>query len=251
MSESLADRKFLNTRPREQLGELSSLLLERSAVVHEFPMLELLELPFELNLAPRDWLVFTSANGVDAFHARAQILGVECERVACVGEKTAQRARNLGYSVEFVSTEANSEGLARQFVEFLKREQPSPRVHLLRAKKASVRLPEILREAGIETLQAAVYDTKAPSYSANRLVELRTHFSQRLVDMAIFTSSQAVEHCREFVGDEVKSLPAASIGPRTTATLREFGIEVVVEAGRQSMLDLVLSIERFFRSHSS
>ena len=67
-------------------------------------------------LAEVDWLVFTSANGVNAFFSRLRLPGATCGRLggvklAAIGPATAEALRGYHLKPDVVPAEYNSEGL--------------------------------------------------------------------------------------------------------------------------------------------
>jgi len=67
------------------------------------------------------------------------------------------------------------------------------------------------------------------------------------VDLATFTSASAVRGYIDAVGEDLAlRVPAASIGPQTSAALREAGIEVRVEAAESTIDGLVAAVLRAF-----
>jgi uroporphyrinogen III methyltransferase / synthase len=67
------------------------------------------------------------------------------------------------------------------------------------------------------------------------------------VDLATFTSASSVRGYIEAVGEDLAlKVPAASIGPQTSAALTEAGIEVKVEAEESTIDGLVAAVMRAF-----
>src|SRR6516225_4976778 len=107
----LFGRRIVVTRSREQAGELVDLLEERGAEPIVAPTIRIA--PPEdthaldracANAASYDWLVFTSANGVDAFLGRLvaafDIRELKGVRVCAVGASTADRIERYGIRVD-------------------------------------------------------------------------------------------------------------------------------------------------------
>src|SRR5439155_21991382 len=95
----LFGKRVVVTRAREQASDLKRLFEESGATVIEYPTIEIAppesyeSLDFAVD-ARFDWLVFTSANGVNAWFDRLIAKKKDARalaetRVACVGESTA------------------------------------------------------------------------------------------------------------------------------------------------------------------
>jgi uroporphyrinogen III methyltransferase/synthase len=81
---------------------------------------------------------------------------------------------------------------------------------------------------------------------------VRAEFSEGRVEMVTFTSSSTVRNFVEmlgedFVGQEMKGVAVASIGPVTSATARELGLEPHVEAEVSTIPGLARAIVDFYR----
>ena len=66
------------------------------------------------------------------------------------------------------------------------------------------------------------------------------------MDLITFTASSTVRNFVELIGTEIGSATVASIGPITSATAREFGLPVHVEASEHTIPGLVAAIETHF-----
>ena len=61
-------------------------------------------------------------------------------------------------------------------------------------------------------------------------------------DIITFTSSSTVQNCPA----ELRTIPAASIGPITSETARKVGFQVAVEAGEYTVDGLLAALESHF-----
>ena len=138
------------------------------------------------------------------------------------------------------------EYIAESVVAALERRVKGKRVLLVRAKVARDVIPRELRKAGARVDVVEAYETVAPEASARRL---RTVLAGNRKPHAItFTSSSTVKNFVDLLGlrgarAAIKSgVHTASIGPVTSATLREFGLPVDIEAKQYTMQGLVEAI---------
>jgi uroporphyrinogen-III synthase len=106
---------------------------------------------------------------------------------------------------------------------------------IARAAQARDVLPDALRARGIEVDVVSLYDTIAEPLSPVELAGARD------ADYVTFTSSSTVRFFLE-VGEIGPATRIASIGPVTSATLREHGREPDVEADRHDVDGLVAAI---------
>jgi uroporphyrinogen-III synthase len=281
-----AGKSFLNTRPKHQAAVLSALLSKHGAEVVEFPLLEVFptvtahKLKEALgDLLPSDWLMFTSANGVDAVIDKHRVDGFH---IAVIGAKTAIPLLRRGIVPDFIAKTANAESMAKEFLRFLKGQdlpaKQQMRVVLLRGRTADESLPRLLGRAGVETRDLIVYDSILPVLSEDKLQllcaclgfvldERRIANSEEVnrtltpgcrspVDMLVFTSSQAAKNLLLLLGDietdaarwqsKVFGIPTAVVGPRTAHSARMLGYNVVVTAEEATMESLVSCVRRYY-----
>ena len=122
---------------------------------------------------------------------------------------------------------------------------------LVRAKIARDVIPRELRKAGAQLDVVEAYETVAPKTSALRLRAALA--SKRKPHAITFTSSSTVKNFVDLLGvREARSgvkktapgqgVHTASIGPVTSATLRQLGLPVDIEAGKYTMQGLVDAI---------
>ena len=107
------------------------------------------------------------------------------------------------------------------------------RVLLARAAEARDVLPDALRERGAEVEVLPLYKTVSEPLDDGQRESLcrATHIT--------FTSSSTVRFFMDAVNGAVPAARVVSIGPVTSATAREHGLEVHVEAERHDIDGLV------------
>ena len=243
--------RVLVTRSRQQASVLAQLLSAEGAEPVELPTIEIA--PLE-ELGPLDdalerigsyaWAVFTSNNGVDAAFDRLAEAGRDARwlggvRVAAIGPATAAALAARGVAADYVpdtyTTDAVAEGFAGLDV-------AGSRVLLLRADIALEGLPNGLRRLGAEVDSVAAYRTLTPPDAGERARELLGSAS---IDVATFTSSSTVRNLVELLGRDralLDGVRIASIGPVTSATARELGLRVDVEASEHTVPGLVRAL---------
>jgi uroporphyrinogen-III synthase len=117
------------------------------------------------------------------------------------------------------------------------------RVLLVRAKVARDVIPRELSRVGAHVDVVEAYETVVPKGSAARLRALMRD-EQRRPHVVTFTSSSTVKNFAAMLGEKpaLRGIQAASIGPVTSATLRQMGIKPAVEARQYTMEGLVQAI---------
>jgi uroporphyrinogen III methyltransferase/synthase len=139
-------------------------------------------------------------------------------RIAAIGPGTAAALRARGIEPDIVPARSNAEGL----VEALSGVEVR-RALIARAEEGRDVLPNALRERGAEVLLLPLYRTIAvPLSDGERSAALEA-------DLLVFASSSAVKAFHAAAGT-LGGSSIASIGPATSATIRELGGEVLIEA---------------------
>ncbi|HYN91552.1 MAG TPA: uroporphyrinogen-III C-methyltransferase [Thermoleophilaceae bacterium] len=230
------------TRARAQASGLAAQLRELGAEVVEAPAIRIEPRPLAGELLEavariRDYslVCLTSPNGVrllfdalaDAGHDARALAGAT---VAAIGPGTAAELERRGVRADVVPERFVAEAL----VEAL---EPVPvegrRVLVARAAEARDVLPDALRERGAELDDVALYETVAePLGDAEREALARATY-------VTFTSSSTVGHLLGSGARPPESARVVSIGPVTSATAREHGLTVHVEAERHDVAGLV------------
>jgi uroporphyrinogen-III synthase len=252
---SLAGVRVLVGRARHQAGALSSGLRELGAEVIEIPFIEIRRprsyQPLDSalkNLETYDWLILTSVNGVDAAWERMKKLGVGKRelkhlQVAAIGPATKKAIEKHGIKVNVVPEEY----VAESVVKSLRSRVKGKRALLARAKVARDVIPRELRKLGAQVDVVEAYETVIPAKSRVRLRAILRNPAKR-PDVITFTSSSTAKNFLTMAGkispkvsDEIKF---ASIGPVTSATLRELGLPVSIEAKEYTIPGLTRAILR-------
>ena len=260
----LAGIRILVGRARHQAGSLSEELRKLGADVLEIPFIEIRKPrsfhPLDTaltNLAEYDWLILTSANGVEAMWTRVAKLRVKKAalrhlKIAAIGPATKKAIEQRGAKVDVMPAEY----VAESVVKSLRRRVAGKRVLLVRAKVARDVIPRELRRAGAQVDVVEAYETVVPQASRTRLRAAQKDPSRR-PDVITFTSSSTVKNFVSLLGvrSSSTSRPAslraailASIGPVTSATLRVMNLGVDVEAEAYTIPGLVQAIVDAVRS---
>lgn len=238
----LFGQRMVITRAREQAADLVQALQELGADVVTLPVIKMVP-PTNLDalkdvfleLGTYDWLVFTSANGVNAFFRYffagfEDLRAIGNVRLAAVGPGTAARLKELHLRVDVMPEEALGVKIASAINQFENVENLN--VCLLRAEDANPDLPAALNELRAIVDDIAVYKTVAETEDV-------TGAGARLLaegaDWITFTSASTVVKFHERfdlpkLSAKFPQLKLASIGPETTKALAALGLKPTVEA---------------------
>ncbi len=199
-------------------GALSAALLEAGLeVIHEPVITRTIvsDARAEIDaLGHEDWLVLTSAFAVEAIDRSV----VPC-RIAVVGMATRRAALDAGLRVDHLS----AGGTASDLFAELRPHARGKTICYPRSSKAEV--PEV--EAGVTLVSPVVYKTTKRRYRRG------AHKECDVIAVASPSAARAI-------GPIAK--PCASIGPTTSAALRDLGIEPWVEAPEKSFESLAEAI---------
>ncbi|WP_395719503.1 uroporphyrinogen-III C-methyltransferase [Prosthecobacter sp.] len=252
----LFGKKIVVTRTRQQAGVLSKKLAQLGAEVIELPTIRIEPAADQLEFGQLvqdchtyDWIVFTSPNGVDAFFTMFDKLyndarSIGGARIACVGPGTAEKVKARHLAVDLMPDKGNyvAEGLVKAFDQH----QNMENVNVLWVRGAETRevIANGLTGMGAIVDEAIGYRTVAETEDN---LEALAVLKNEGADMITFTSASTVEH---FLNLKVP-LPAgckiASIGPITSAAIKEHGLKVDVEAKENSIPGLVAAVEKFWK----
>lgn len=248
----LAGTRILVGRARHQAGSLSSSLRDLGAAVVEIPFIEIhkpasyqaLDDALQ-NIKSYHWLILTSANGVEAMWKRVKKLRIPHSalkklQIAAIGPATKAAIVKHSLKVKMMPKEY----VAESIVAGLRDKVKGKRVLLVRAKVARDVIPDELRKAGAQVDVVEAYETLVPEKSRVRLRALMK--SSRRPHVVTFTSSSTVKNFAELLRHSsngvLKNVQCASIGPITSATLRELKMPVSIEATEFTMGGLIRAI---------
>jgi uroporphyrinogen III methyltransferase/synthase len=252
----LFGRRIVITRTREQGSELRDKLEALGAEVIELPLIKVTKSVDRQNMADvflemgsYDWIAFTSPNGVkyffeEFFRVFDEIRNLGLLRFACVGEATARAIRALHLKVECMPEIATAESLADALI--ATGSLDSAKILVVSGNLNRDILVTKLEEARAIVDVFGVYKTEKTDLANDVSAE---EFRQRGADALLFCSSSAAQSYY----DQRKTLQLTegarkpligSIGPQTSATLKELGLATSFEAAKPSLDELVEALVR-------
>lgn len=182
------------------------------------------------------WIVFTSANGVDTFLRQAaqketDRLSLSKHKFAVIGQATGEALARRGFRASLCPKRFTSEALAAELTAAAK---PDERILLLRSAIASSTLPDLLRKAGLMVEDVPIYDITCES------------FAQPLpnMDYLTFSSSSGVALFLERYGRIPEGIRIVCIGDVTAKTLSQYTDRTFLTAADISATGIVETILR-------
>jgi len=259
----LTGKKILITRARDQAAVFASSLKDLGAEVIELPTIEVVP-PVSSKGLDRaidqidsyDWLIFTSANGVNFFWRRWKERGKDhlppSLKICAIGPATAYQLMEKGIEVHYTPKEFIAEAILKGFEKSMLK---GKRVLLARAKEARDVLPEGLKRMGARVDVVEVYRTLKPKGGAKALREL---LRKRKVNAITFTSSSTVNHFAELLKEEdlqnlLSGIVIACIGPITARTAKNWRMRVHIQPKEYTIPALTQAIVQYFmrKTHPS
>ena len=251
----LFGKKIVVTRTRQQASGLSKQLTLLGADVIELPTIKIVEpqnpmLFGELvqDCHTYEWIIFTSANGVDAFFTMFDKLYNDARsiggvRIACVGPSTAERVKARHLAVDLMPDKNFvAEGLVKAFKDHQNMENVN--VLWVRAEETREVIANELTGMGAIVDEGLAYRTVAETEDN---LEALARLKAEGADMITFTSASTVEHFLNLKVALPEGIKIASIGPVTSTAIKEHDLKVDIEAKDHSIPGLVAAVEKFWR----
>jgi uroporphyrinogen III methyltransferase/synthase len=243
----LHGRTIAVTRARAQASGLAARLARLGAEVIETPAIRIEPRPFdgEIAQAAREIGSFalvcvTSPNGAGLLLDAVEAVGGDARsfagvEVAAIGPGTAAELASRGIRPDVVAGVSTAEGLLDALAGY---ELDGERVLVARAAEARDALPDGLARRGAQVEVVALYDTVAEQLGEEQLGAVER------ADYVTFASSSTVRFFLDALGDRgwPNGARVISIGPITSATARELGLDVHAEAERHDIDGLVAAV---------
>ena len=254
----LANKTILITRAAGQSSKFTALLEQQGATVLEMPALEITapsswqELDREINqITSFDWLILTSANGVNYFLERLKTLSKDIRtlagiKIAVVGKKTASILQNYSLQPDFIPPDFVADSLVENFPEnLLNKKILFPRVET----GGRAILVQELTAQGAEVVEVAAYQSQCPQ---NLDEQIWQAIQKREINIITFASSKTVKNFVHLVNSKtgnitvtqelLKETAIASIGPQTSQTCYDLLGRVDIEATEYTLEGLTAAI---------
>lgn len=257
----LFGKRILITRAREQAAELVEPLEALGAETIEAPMLRVVppEDYAALDAACADpgqfhWIVFTSANAVEAFVSRLfatplDMRALKGVKLCAVGPATSERLARHGLKVDLVPAEYRAEALAQAMSG--ERDLHGVKVFLPRADIGREVVAAELRRHGADVTEAIAYRTVPADPEREGEPDIYRMLLDRRIDVVTFTSASAVRNFVRTLGAEpaadlLGATTVASIGPVTAEAAAQFKIQTSIMPAHYTIPALVDAIVAHF-----
>ncbi len=254
----LSNKTILVTRAESQSSKFTTLLEQQGATVVEMPALAItppsswLDLDRAIaELQQFQWLILTSANGVNYFCDRLNRLGYDARalggvKIAVVGRKTASVLQTRQLKPDFIPPDYVADSLVANFPEDLRGKKILfPRVE---TGGREVLVKELTSQ-GAAVVEVAAYQSQCPSQIEPTAWQA---LQQGQVDVITFASSKTVKNFYQLLQQQLSSPEAidsllknvciASIGPQTSKTCRDLLARVDLEAAEYTLEGLTAVI---------
>lgn len=250
----LSDRRLVLTRSAGHSTDWRTRLEMLGAEVVELPLIHITK-DVDLHtlaevfqeLSSYEWIIFTSANGVKYFFEEFHriyddIRSIGLVRIAVVGESTAAAVREQHLRVDLQPKKASGAELASELIN--RESMDSAKVLVVTGNRNRDTLIEMLHEARTIVDQLPVYKTEETDLSADPVAG---DFRAKGADAILFASPSAVQSFFDQaaalkLGAKARKPLAGSIGPSTTATMKQLGLPVDFEASEASLDSLVAAL---------
>jgi uroporphyrinogen-III synthase len=247
------------TRAEQQLGTARQLFEQAGAEVVDLPALVVgppdewgpLDEALE-DLEQFHWIIFSSANGVEALQSRLRRQGGDLAdppqglRIAAVGRRTAEALVELGVRVDFVPSRFVADALIDEFP------VSAWGLHLLLPRVQSggrTLMAEAFGSAGARVVEVAAYETRCPEGLPSQAVQA---LQQGTLQAITFSSAKTVRHCATLLeaafgpgwAEVLRGVKVVSIGPQTSQPCRTLLGRVDAEAEPHDLKGLVAACAR-------
>jgi uroporphyrinogen III methyltransferase/synthase len=262
MTKPLEGRTVIVTRAASQAEELTKVLEGYGANVIACPTIEIRELDnYERldealdHLYGYDWLILTSANGVEFFIKRLITHGLKIEdldeiRVCAIGQRTADKLHAAHVHVDVLPSQSTAEGVFATLSEFVGDAERLRGLNILlpRALVGREHLPKALEEAGARVDVVPAYQTVLPEDLDRGKLSAMLAGSG---DCIAFTSPSTIKNLAKLfdthdLGKVLPGLAIACIGSVTATTALEYGLRVDIQPTTFTSADLAQAIADYF-----
>lgn len=231
---SLKNKLIVVTRSESDCMFFKQQLESWGADVYTFPTIKTVGVQadalFLQNIALSDWIIFTSAKGIDFFIDAIKQLQIDLQilknnKIAVVGPKTAQRAKEYGLHANFIPTKYTTEQIAKELAI-----SKNLKILLARSAIGSKKFALDLQKKGAIVIDIPIYRTEFVTAPDPKLEELLKNDS---INYITFTSPSTIEGFLERIiqstlRDTVFTIPIISIGPVTTKKARTYGFQIII-----------------------
>jgi uroporphyrinogen III methyltransferase/synthase len=265
-SKPLFGKRVLVTRPRDQAPELVDRLEAEGAEAIVAPMIGIAP-PHDYGplddacarAATFDWIVFTSANAVEAFLERLlagpqDVRALKGVKLCAVGPRTGERLARAGLKVDLVPAEYRAEAILRAMAEA--GDVAGRSVLLPHADIGREIIADELRKQGADVTSVVAYRTVAEDPEREGGPDVYRMLLERTIDVVTFTSASAVRSFVRVLGAEpaadlLRGVVVASIGPLTVEAASHCSIATTIMPADYTIPALVAAIVQYYETEKA
>ena len=261
----LFGKRVLVTRPKDQGLDLVDRLEALGAEAIEAPMIRIEppddDAPLDEACARAgtfDWIVFASANAVDAFMSRLlsgprDLRALGGVKVCGIGPATAERLAHHGVKLDLAPPEYTADAALRALLE--RGSVRGLKILLPHADIGRELLAEELQQQGADVTEVVAYRTVAVDAERDGEPDVYRMLLERRIDVVTFTSPSAVRNVVRVLGAEpavdlLGSTVVACIGPITAEAAATCGITTTIQPINYTIPALVDAIAKYFEKQS-
>jgi uroporphyrinogen III methyltransferase / synthase len=262
----LFGQRVLVTRPRDQAGELVDRLEAEGAETIVAPMIHIAP-PHDYGplddacarISTFDWIVFTSANAVDAFVNRLlagpqDLRALAGVKLCAVGPRTTERLARSGLKIDLMPAEYRAEAVLRAMSEV--GDVKGRAVLLPHADIGRDIIADELRKNGAEVTDVVAYRTVTEDPDHENQPDVYRMLLDRAIDVVTFTSPSAVRSFVRVLGAEpaadlLRNTIVASIGPLTADAAAQCHVATTIMPAEYTVPALVAAIVQYFRTEKA
>jgi len=265
-SKPLFGKRVLVTRPRDQAADLVERLEAEGAETIVAPMIRIAPPedygPLDeacARAATFDWIVFTSANAVEAFLDRLlagtqDLRALKGVKLCAVGPRTAERFARAGLKVDLMPAEYRAEAVLRAMTET--GEVRGRAVLLPHADIGREIIETELKKQGAVVTSVVAYRTVAEDPEREGEPDVYRMLLERSIDVVTFTSASAVRSFVRVLGAEpavdlLRGVVVASIGPLTAEAASLCNVATTIMPAEYTVAGLVTAIVQYFETEKA
>lgn len=249
----LFGKRILVTRSQHQASALCMLLTDEGADPVEVPAIHIAPLDDYkgldgaiLSINKYQWIIFTSVNGVEAFFRRLHAQGCDSRslaktKICAIGSTTTASLERFGIKADLIPSQFNSNSIIKGLANLGIR---GARILIPQADIAPHNLVKEIESLGAKVDHQPAYRTLVPESSHQKATEtLKTG----KIDIVTFTSSSSVRNLVHLIGGDTALLTGkliACIGPVTSQTAKEIGLEVNVVASQHTVEGMINALKK-------
>jgi uroporphyrinogen III methyltransferase / synthase len=262
----LFGKRIVVTRPKEQAREMVERLEAHGAQAIEAPMIRIAPPddygPLDAACARAgefDWIVFSSANAVDAFIDRLlagpqDLRALGGVRLCVVGPSASERLAHHGLKVDLAPSEYRAEAVVRAMT--VEGNVHGLKVLLPHADIGREVIGDELRRQGADVTEVIAYQTVVADAERDGELDIYHMLLERRIDVVTFTSASAVRNFVRVLGAEpavdlLRTTIIASIGPVTAEAASQLGLQTTIMPSSYTVPALVAAIVEYFQKKPS